>query len=156
MARSILAQLWDILVTQQIVNAALTALGSVGGPIGAAANALRNADGNAFNNGKLMAFADGGIVNRPTLFPMANGMGLMGEAGPEAVMPLKRGKDGKLGVSAEGGGTVIVQQTFNFSANGDESVRRIIAESAPTIAKLTERNILDSRRRGGAMKATFG
>jgi len=62
---------------------------------------MMNALGNVFSRGSVMAFADGGIVNRPTLFPMRNGTGLMGEAGPEAIMPLKRGRDGKLGVTVE-------------------------------------------------------
>lgn len=68
------------------------------------------ANGGAFSGGRVIPFASGGIVNRPTLFPMANGAGLMGEAGPEAIMPLRRGSDGKLGVAAQmaqGGGTVI-------------------------------------------------
>ncbi len=47
------------------------------------------ADGGAFRNGQqITAYAKGGIVGKPTIFPMANGMGLMGEAGPEAVLPL--------------------------------------------------------------------
>lgn len=61
------------------------------------------ADGAAFKNGKVTPFAGGGIVSRPTLFPMANGVGLMGERGPEAIMPLRRGPDGKLGVAMHGG-----------------------------------------------------
>lgn len=61
------------------------------------------ANGGIFSGGQMVAFANGGVVNRPTFFPMANGTGLMGEAGPEAVMPLKRGKDGKLGVAASSG-----------------------------------------------------
>ncbi len=69
------------------------------GPIQAA---LGFADGGVFSGGNIVPFARGGIVDRPTIFPMAHGMGLMGEAGPEAVMPLERGSDGKLGVSAEG------------------------------------------------------
>jgi hypothetical protein len=60
--------------------------------------------GNAFNRGNVIPFARGDIFDRPTLFPMAKGMGVMGEAGPEAVIPLKRGSDGKLGI---GGGQVI-------------------------------------------------
>jgi hypothetical protein len=81
-----------------------------------------SANGNAFSGGQPQAFASGGILGasggmltRPTLFPMANGgLGLGGEAGVEAVMPLKRGRDGKLGVASGGGGqssniTVIVQ-----------------------------------------------
>lgn len=53
-------------------------------------------------NGNIIPFARGGIVDRPTVFPMARGMGLMGEAGPEAVMPLRRGADGRLGVESTG------------------------------------------------------
>jgi len=53
-------------------------------------------------------------------------------------------------------GGVTIQQSFNFSANGDESVKRMIAQAAPQIAKMTEKGIMDSRRRGGQMKAVFG
>lgn len=62
------------------------------------------ADGGAFLGGRVLAYANGGIVDSPTLFPMAKGMGLMGEAGPEAVLPLKRLANGKLGVMFDGGG----------------------------------------------------
>ncbi len=74
------------------------------------------ADGGAFATGGLHAFANGGaftnsIVSSPTLFKFANGTGLMGEAGPEAIMPLKRDSSGRLGVSAPqgamGGGSPI-------------------------------------------------
>ena len=62
------------------------------------------ADGGGFSQGRVMPFATGGIVSGPVSFPMRGGMGLMGEAGPEAIMPLTRGADGKLGVRAQGGG----------------------------------------------------
>ncbi|MGO4701716.1 hypothetical protein [Dyella sp. 2RAB6] len=70
------------------------------------------------------AFARGGIVNSPTLFPMATGTGLMGEAGPEAIMPLARGPDGRLGVrngrSSSGGGVNNqISITVNVGANGN-------------------------------------
>jgi hypothetical protein len=110
------------------------------------------AKGGAFNNGVQM-FANGGVVGSPTMFGHSGGLGVMGEAGPEAIMPLKRGSDGKLGVA--GGGNVTVHQTFNFAANGDDSVKRIIAQAAPQIAQMTQKQIMDSRRRGGQMKATF-
>ena len=61
------------------------------------------ADGGAFSHGRVIPFAKGGVVHRPTLFPMASGAGLMGEAGPEAVMPLSRDSHGRLGVKASGG-----------------------------------------------------
>ena len=70
------------------------------------------ANGAAFHSGvPVTAYANGGVVNSPTLFPMANGAGLMGEAGPEAVMPLTR-IGGKLGVEAKGGG-----DNYNISIN---------------------------------------
>jgi hypothetical protein len=66
------------------------------------------ANGGSFAQGRVMPFANGGVVSGPTTFPMRGGMGLMGEAGPEAIMPLARGPDGKLGVRGGGGGAVTV------------------------------------------------
>jgi lambda family phage tail tape measure protein len=92
------------------------------------------ANGGAFLNGRTTAFANGGIVGGPTIFPMANGMGLMGEAGPEAIMPLKRGKNGKLGVASEGGGgggnTYV---TNNISAVDAKSVAQLFADNRRTL-----------------------
>lgn len=62
-------------------------------------------NGGVFGQYGLTAFANGGIVNSPTVFPFANGVGLMGEAGPEAIMPLRRDSAGRLGVAAGGGGS---------------------------------------------------
>ena len=97
-----------------------------------------------------MKGASGGIVSRPTRM-------LVGEAGPEAVMPLKRGRDGKLGVAAEGGtgDNIVINQTFNMSANGDDSVKRIMLETAPQISNYVKRDIIASRQRGGQMREVF-
>jgi len=59
-----------------------------------------------------MPFARGGVVSGPTTFPMQGGTGLMGEAGPEAIMPLTRGADGRLGVRTQGGGAVTVNMNI--------------------------------------------
>lgn len=69
----------------------------------------KNADGGTYSGAGISAYS-GSVVSSPTLFPFAKGTGLMGEAGAEGIFPLKRGKDGKLGVSADGmgGGGVIV------------------------------------------------
>lgn len=56
------------------------------------------ANGGVFDRSGVTAFAKGGVVSSPTVFPFANGVGLMGEAGPEAIMPLRRGPNGRLGV----------------------------------------------------------
>jgi len=66
-------------------------------------NILPFADGAPFSQGRVIPFAQGGVVSSATAFPMRGGTGLMGEAGPEAIMPLARGPNGKLGV--RGGAT---------------------------------------------------
>lgn len=114
------------------------------------------ANGAAFQGGNVVPFANGGVVGGPTTFPMSGGRtGLMGEAGPEAIMPLKRGKDGKLGVVAEGGGAVNITQNFNISANGDDSVKRIVQQQIPRIAEATKAAVVDAKRRGGAYGKAF-
>lgn len=144
MATEVIKELYRVLVVQKMVNAAKMAFGF--------------ADGGVIHNGNVVPYASGGVVGGPTYFPMSGGRtGLMGEAGPEAIMPLKRGKGGKLGVEVSGDTKpIVIHQNFNFAANGDESVKRMIAQAAPQIAKMTERGIMDSRRRGGQMKAVFG
>ena len=79
--------------------------------------AMGFADGGVFAQNGVVPFARGGIVNKPTLFPFAKGIGLMGEAGAEAIMPLKRGPSGRLGVEASGGGTSVV---VNVDAKGTQ------------------------------------
>jgi len=147
MATDIIKELYRVLVVQQMVNAAKTAMGFF-------------ADGGVISGGtEVKAYANGGVVGGPTTFPMAGGKtGLMGEAGPEAIMPLKRGANGKLGVQMEGGGgdTINVVQNFNFQANGDATIKQLIAQAAPKIAQMTKSSLLDDRRRGGSTKAAFG
>lgn len=97
------------------------------------------ADGGAFSHGRVIPFAKGGVVHRPTVFPMASGAGLMGEAGPEAVMPLERDSHGRLGVVASGAAaeppTVVVNvinetsQPVTATQTGqsfDEQVRQMV------------------------------
>lgn len=70
------------------------------------------ARGGAFGQaGEITAFASGGVVSRPTVFPFARGIGLMGEAGPEAILPLRRGRGGRLGVEASGEGQGVQSAT---------------------------------------------
>ena len=147
--RDMLKQILLDIYRQQVVQ-------PISDAVGGFLKGILQADGGAWNNGVQM-FANGGVVSSPTMFGHRGGLGLMGEAGPEAIMPLKRGSNGKLGVQVDGSqGGVVVHQTFNFSANGDDSVKKIIAQAAPQIAQMTQKQIMDSRRRGGSMKATFG
>lgn len=71
------------------------------------------ANGDAFAQGHLIPFAKGGVVDNPTIFPLGNGTGLMGEAGPEAIMPLKRDSHGRLGVVASGATREVPDVTVN-------------------------------------------
>jgi len=89
-----------------------------------------------FAKGGLIPYAAGGIVHRPTVFPMANGMGLMGEAGPEAVMPLKRTASGDLGIQAAGGGSVI---NINISAADAQSFYDMCRRNPAAITDPVER-----------------
>ena len=76
-----------------------------------------SAHGDMFEAGALR-FAAGGVVSSPTRFAYGGGIGLMGEAGSEAILPLKRGPDGRLGVGASGGGGGDVQVVVNDMRSG--------------------------------------
>ena len=166
MAADIIKELYRVLVVQEMVATAKEAMDAKGGFLKMAGSFLgfggASANGNVFSGGsQVQAYANGGVVNGPTNFPMSgNKVGLMGEAGPEAIMPLKRGSNGKLGVQMEGGGgggdVININQSFNFQANGDDSVKKLIAQAAPKIADMAKASVIESRRRGGSTKAAFG
>jgi phage-related minor tail protein len=80
------------------------------------------ADGMPFSQGRVMPFAKGGIVSGPVAFPMRGGTGLMGEAGPEAIVPLSRGADGRLGIRSQGGGAVNI--TMNVTTPDVQGFQR--------------------------------
>ncbi|WP_424931889.1 phage tail tape measure protein [Amaricoccus macauensis] len=70
------------------------------------------AKGGVFDQGReLAAFARGGVIDRPVVFPFAKGIGLAGEAGPEAILPLRRGRGGRLGVEVAGDGAAVPQMS---------------------------------------------
>jgi len=114
-----------------------------GGLLAAGVNSLFGetapfADGAGFTQGRVIPFATGGVVSGPVSFPMRGGLGLMGEAGPEAIMPLSRGPDGRLGVRAEGGGrggNVIV----NVTTPDVEGFRRSQTQIAAQIGRALSR-----------------
>ena len=99
-----------------------------------------NARGNAFAHGKIVPLARGGVVDGPTFFPMRGGeTGLMGEAGPEAIMPLTRGADGKLGVRTQGGGHNAVTINFNVTTPDAASFQRSGSQIAAMLNRVAER-----------------
>jgi len=110
-------------------------------------------NGGAFDRNGLQAFAMGGIVNRPTIFPFADGgagrLGLMGEAGPEAIIPLKRGADGKLGVAGGGGTTVNVSvDARGTSVEGNDTRGNQLAR---VVAQAVQAELIKQKRPGGLL-----
>lgn len=95
------------------------------------------ADGASFSQGRVVPFASGGVVNGPVTFAMRCATGLMGEAGPEAIMPLARGADGKLGVRSAGGGatTVVMNITTPDVAGFRRSQGQIAAQMSRALGR---------------------
>lgn len=126
-----------------------SALPSFAGFAGMAKGGVLGANG-------IVPYAKGGVVTRPMLFPFANGgaigTGLMGEAGPEAIMPLQRGPNGKLGVMSTGGGTtnvvVNVDATGGSSVQGDDDKANQLGK---VISAAVQSELIKQKRPGGLL-----
>lgn len=108
------------------------------GVAGMMSGLLPFAKGASFSQGRVVPFASGGIVQGATTFPMRGGTGLMGEAGPEAILPLARGRDGRLGVQSQGAArpmTIVV----NIQTPDVEGFRRSQTQIAAELARAVQR-----------------
>ncbi|EZG34659.1 phage tail tape measure protein, partial [Escherichia coli] len=117
---SLLSDLAKIM-SQMAMMQAVKGIGSAfGWGSAATASVTPNADGGVYQSADLSRYS-GTVVNRPTFFAFAKGAGVMGEAGPEAILPLRRGADGKLGVVADigGSGMVMFAPQYNIEINND-------------------------------------
>lgn len=144
---SVLKSIQTVLVNMAIANAvssigSLFSFGAAAGgstPSGsyasAAAGVKLNAKGGVYESADLSKFSNS-IVNSPTMFAFAKGAGLMGEAGPEAIMPLTRAADGSLGVRAldsgqgQGGGLSVSIGDINFNSQTQQPASQGIASAA--------------------------
>src|SRR6185312_7352320 len=104
--------------------------------LGGLGGALHFADGGV--PGRVTPFASGGVVSTPTYFPLGKGLGLAGEAGAEAVLPLRRSADGKLGVAAAGA-SAPVNVVFNVTAQDAASFRKSEAQITGMLARAVSR-----------------
>jgi len=110
-----------------------------------------NALGNVIANNKIVPYAKGGLIKRPTLFPLADGAALAGEAGVEAIMPLRRGRNGRLGVEASGGmsnNIVVNVDASGSSIEGDEDSGRQLGQ---LIATAVQSQLIEEKRPGGLL-----
>ncbi|WP_436910070.1 phage tail tape measure protein [Enterobacter kobei] len=152
-SKSVLASMQKIILNAMIVNSLQSSMGGGGflgglfggsaggstpsGSYNSAASGLQlNAKGGAYASASLSAYSNS-IVRSPTYFAFAKGAGLMGEAGPEAIMPLTRSADGSLGVrvtgaqtSPAGSGEINITQHFTISGNGDAALKQAMEEAA--------------------------
>ena len=142
MAADIVRHLYKVLVVQQMIN-------SFGGMLSGSSNPILKTLGGGLESYGSM---DGGGYTGDG--PRSGG--LDGKGGFMMMMhPRETVVDHTKGQQANTNGPTIVQN-FNFSANGDDSVKKIIAQAAPQIAQMTKNSMLNDRRRGGTTKAVFG
>jgi len=167
-ANSIIKDMMRIVVRQNITKPLASMASSAFSSIGRSFMSMFLADGGAFANGQIQAFAkggifgpNGGIFNGPTLFTFANGgaLGVGGEAGDEAAMPLKRMSGGKLGVYAEGStgsGDVKISITLNDNRTQSEETTKEgdsdrVSKLAGLVKQTVHATIVKEMRPGGLL-----
>ena len=148
LARSIIADLTRIAVRQTIMKPLTGWLGGIFPNIFG-----KNAKGNVYAANGIQKFARGGIVDKPTVFPFKNGIGLMGEAGAEAILPLKRGKGGRLGVEGGGGGNTVVNVSVDASGTSVEGDEEQSRQFGQVLAAAIQAEIIDQKRPGGLLSS---
>jgi lambda family phage tail tape measure protein len=169
LANSIIKDMIRITTQQAIVKPLLGVLGSIfpggGGGLsgggyfdsitglGKAGPNFGLAKGGVITQNGIQPFARGGIVDKPTLFPFAKGTGLMGEAGPEAIIPLRRGRDGNLGVAGGGGGGGATSVVVNVDAKGSnvEGDTPKGEQLGRALSQAVQQELLKQKRPGGLL-----
>ncbi len=121
-----------------------------GGTSSLPAGQVYSAQGNVFSGAGISAYSNS-IVSKPTIFPFAHGVGLMGEAGSEAIMPLTRTANGDLGVKAQGGGNNITinNEIVVQGGSGDEADNKKVGKQIALAIKASLRGLLKDELRNG-------
>jgi len=154
LAQYIISELLRILVIKPLVDSLASSLSNIFGGF----SIFGSAQGNVFSPSGVVPFAKGGVVNSPTVFPFANGIGLMGEAGPEAIMPLKRTPSGDLGVIAQGtgGGSPVNVVVNNYGKDEAMVDQQPNGDIVVTVGKAVAQDIANGGATYQAMRKTFG
>ena len=157
LARSILIDLQKMILKailfQTIFSPFKKAFGLSEGGVVDGGEVVKSAKGNVFAQNKVVPFNYGGVINRPSVFPLARGgVGLMAEAGsPEAIMPLKRGKGGKLGVESSGGGGNVVNVSVNAGGTSAQGNTMKANQLGKMIGTAIEAELIKQKRPGGIL-----
>jgi len=162
MIDSMIEDLVRMMIQEQIMGPLFRGIAGMnfgGGSFAYQGPGQRSAKGNAFEGGKVLPFAKGGVITKPTIFPMAQGAGLMGEAGPEAILPLKRGAGGNLGVEASGGGMQV--NIYNTTGDSVETKQGTTADGSPTLDVMIDQAVAKNLGKFGSqsnksMRQNFG
>jgi lambda family phage tail tape measure protein len=117
---------------------------------------LFSADGNVFDSGTVLKSADGNVFDTPTMHSYSGGLGMLGEAGPEAVMPLQRTASGKLGVISQGGGGQVNNISVNVSVQGGNTNEQTGNAVASKVAEqftrgIVRQELMMAKRTGGML-----
>ena len=122
-------------------------------PLGNWFKGIFSAKGNAFSNGQhLTEYAKGGVINSPHFKYMANGgIAVAGEKSAEAILPLKRGADGNLGVMSQGGGSNVVNVSVNAENSNVEGDNEKSRQLGQAIAAAVQAEIVNQQRAGGLL-----
>ena len=157
---SLLSDLAKIM-SQMAMMQAVKGIGSAfGWGSAATASVTPNADGGVYQSADLSRYS-GTVVNRPTFFAFAKGAGVMGEAGPEAILPLRRGADGKLGVVADigGSGMAMFAPQYNIEINNDGTNGQIGPAALKVVYDLGKKAAADfmqqQSRDGGQLSGAY-
>lgn len=135
-------------ITETLLKSALKPLQtSLSSLLGTGVKSLTGLFGGGFSLGGLAGgggvpvapFADGGVIASPAYFPLGRGLGLMGERGAEAILPLSRGADGRLGVRSSGGAQRPLSVVVQVSTPDADSFRRSEAQVSAAIARAVAR-----------------
>ena len=134
--QAVAAPLSEVITKGALGFASRFATSFLGAPAPEVAPTTVNALGNAFDRGSVIPFAAGGIVDSPTMFDMSrNRTGLMGEAGPEGIVPLKRMADGRLGVGNAGSGSGVTNVNITVNTPDAGSFRKNTSQIAGEIKR---------------------
>ena len=146
--RTILLEIQKIVIRKAIIAPIMSGLEGLPGM----SWLKTEANGDAFGANGIVPYRKGGVINNPTMFKYGgSNLGVMGEAGPESIMPLKRGSDGKLGVISHGGKGANVVVNVDASGSSVQGDDQNAAELGRILSSAIEQKLIEAQQPGGLL-----